>query len=333
MNFPSLTRLITAAMLLLSAWTSEAGNLDLTGYQDTRGAITLYENGVFVDPYFANKSLLAAHHAGLDIQAPARAWIEWMIQHQRQDGLFDRFCLNAGEWQPCKRADADDALLSTWLELIHVMAPPEGLPAAWQASGTLAWWRLSRLRDANLGVYRIFDDTPEALFMDNVENYAALGAIGEIQKRLGMRSQARATARLASDLQRNILKVFRPSGSGPFQISTQIDPQWRFYPEQVAQLYPMLHDMPTGSTDTHSDYRAWMRAYGTPWLNLEADFYPWGLIAITALKMEDKATAHCWAERAAQLRHTNRWHVLEEAAFQIIQRDPSPLSCPNVHSS
>jgi hypothetical protein len=47
------------------------------------------------------------------------------------------------------------------------------------------------------------------------------------------------------------------------------------------------------------------------------------LVALTAARVGERDTAMAWLPRAAPLRGTVRWNVLEEAAFQSL----STLSC------
>lgn len=298
---------------------AHSASLDLDGYQDKQGAITVHYQGNFVDPYFAIKSLLLAHNAGLDIQHSAQALIEWLMPRQRSDGLFDRFCLVDGsEWRACENADSDDALLSMWMELLYVMAPSHGLPREWQASINKAGLQLARLHDKRTGIYRISAGNQAGLLMDNVEIYAALRGISREQQRLGAHSASRLTYKQAVALQHRIIQVFHPKANAPFLVSTQTVQDEQFYPHAVAQIYPWLHHMPTNSPNVRADFNAWLQKYRKGWLSFENDAYPWGLVALTAAELGDQQTARCWSNRAAMLRNGVRWNVLEEAAFQII---------------
>ena len=116
-----------------------------------------------MDPYFALKALLTAQDAGLDIRGPALAWIKWLLPRQLPDGRFQRYCLDAGEtWQACKAADADDALLALWLQLLYRMVPGD-MPPAWIASAAKAEAQLARLYDQKLGIYAVSRRTPVGL--------------------------------------------------------------------------------------------------------------------------------------------------------------------------
>ena len=104
-----------ACFVLAAPLCTSAAVLDLEGYADTSGAISVQHQGDTVDPYFALQALLLAHSHGLDISTPAKAWGAWLVQRQKPDATFDRFCRNGPVWAPCKTADADDSVLGLWL--------------------------------------------------------------------------------------------------------------------------------------------------------------------------------------------------------------------------
>jgi hypothetical protein len=308
---------------------AEATRLELAGYQDQRGAMTVHHQGDFVDPYFAIKALLAAHHAGLDIRGPAQDWISWLLPRQEPNGLFQRFCDQHGEWLACKRADADDALLALWIELLYVVSPDDGLPPQWQASVQKAQRQLDLLLDRRQGIYHISADHPVGLFMDNVEIYAALWSVGREQKRMKSDAAARETLRRATALRSHIERIFHPRKNRPYLVSTQDSAEWRFYPEALAQAYPWLHRMPVSGKTPRAGLHDWLETFGAKWLSFTKDHYPWGLVALAAFELGECEAAQRWIEQAVFLRHGDRWNVLEEAAFQSIHKlaSTSKASC------
>ena len=86
--------------------------LELDGFIDWTGAITVLHQGDFVDPYFALQALLLAQDNGLDITPAADKWIAWLLVRQKPDATFDRFCQSGQLWLGCKSSDADDAVLA-----------------------------------------------------------------------------------------------------------------------------------------------------------------------------------------------------------------------------
>lgn len=289
--------------------------LSLGAYQRPDGAITVNPGGDRVDPYFAAKALLAAQHGSLDASGPAAAWIAWVLPRQRADGRIDRFCVRGAEFETCARADADDAMMALWMELLVTFAPPEGLNAARRASLDRAAAYLDTLRDPATGVYRISREEPTALFMDNVEVFSAFTALAAYHARLGDGPRAAEWRERADRLRDDVVRVFRVPAGG-FRVSTQAAQHPpAFYPDLVAQVFPITADMPIPGWDRSSEYARWMRAHREAWLRQPSSDYPWGLVALAAAKMNDRATVLCWASRAAPFRHGVHWNVLEEAIY------------------
>ena len=291
-------------------------------YQQPDGAITLYVDGDNVDPYFSSKALLAAQSHGLDIRRSAEAWIAWLMPRQLPDGRFERYCRTPeGTWRGCEAADADDALLALWLDLLHTLSPNKGLPVQWRESARLAEQHLAMLRDPKLGVYRVSRAQPIALFMDNVEIYSSLASVAHHQKRFGKYTQARRTATKAANLRRAIDRVFWQSTLRRYQVALNAEPEEKFYPDIVAQIYPWFAGLNTPAGNKHKEYVRWREQYAPAWLTLQQDEFPWGLVALVSLKLKDRETAFLWFERATPLRHSHRWNILEEAAYQVIGFD------------
>lgn len=284
-------------------------------YQDKDGAITVYAQGDIVDPYFATKALLVADAAGLDVRQAASAWIDWLLPRQLPDGRFERYCRTGSEWTACREADADDALLALWLELLHTVAPWHGVPPEWEGSRAKAEQHLAGLRDARLGVYVISHAVPVALLMDNAEIYGALRTIARKLVLVGQWTAARRVCARADDLEGAIVGVFWDGAAGSFRISTQLSETNEFYPDVVAQLYPAMNGIHMPTTPSKA-WRHWRERHASSWVTLEVDNFPWGLVALTAYLHGDPDTALEWFERAAPLRNTPRWNILEEAVFQ-----------------
>jgi hypothetical protein len=332
---------------LLSAIPASAQTRSLelknTGYQLENGAITVAHQGQFIDPYFAIRALLSAQSAGMDITHAALAYIAWQLPRQEANGLFKRYCLeqNAAPqdsapqasaqhalpeptslWRACADADADDALLAMWIELLYLMAPNQGLPPEWKNSVLSARRQLALIYDKTRGIYVISRSNRVGLLMDNIEIYAALRSTAEQQKRLGLHQLAQKSALQAKQLEQAIQKVFRPARQGDFRISTQVPEASRFYPEQVGQLFAPLFGMTVGQMDAKKSGQhtlsKWLDEHQVAWLAHEKDHFPWGLIALAAEKNEAPDTARLWVERALPLRHGERWNVLEEAIFQAL---------------
>lgn len=304
---------------LLLAWLPavalQAAPLDLAAYQDRQGALTVRLGGDFSDPYFALRALLTASQAGLDIAQPARSWIAWMLPRQRSDGSFERYCLTPGAtWKACAEADADDALVAMWAELLYLSAPCGKMPAAWRASAARALMHLDQLQDRQRGTYRISSRHATSLLMDNIEIHAALRAIGERQRCMG---QAPSAQRKAAHLVSAIERVFRPAAQGTYLVSTQTGASASFYPHHTAQVYPILFGLAKGEA-ARATMQAWMAEHGDTWLARRGDVYPWGLVALAAHEAGLPEPALRWLDRSAPLRHGSHWNILEESAFQAL---------------
>lgn len=293
-------------------------------FQGPDGAITLTQGGDYVEPYFATKALIVAQDGGLDIHEAAQSWINWALPRQRPDGLFRRFCRansNAKHadyaWRDCAPADADDSMLALWMQLLYRMAPSTGLPVEWQRSIALAAKQLAKLRNGRLGVYHISRLNHVALFMDNIEVYAALKDVARGQLRLHDPAAA-ATDACAVKLDAAIQRIFWDRRTGRFRPSMQKS-RPAFYPDIVAQVYPWLADVSGPGQDPRQAWQQWRQTFGAGWIERRYDTNPWGLVALAAEKLGDTKSATCWTARSDSLRGSGSWNVLEEAAWQSLR--------------
>jgi hypothetical protein len=329
--------LCLVALAVCSPVSSQA--FDPSGYQQPDGAISLHYRGDYVEPYFASKALLLAQDAGLDVHEPVQKWIQWLLPRQEKNGSFGRYCRKAGEaWNLCSPADADDSSLALWLQLLYTNAPDSGIPIEWQASVDRARAGLDALRNARLGVYHVSRQNHVALLMDNAEVYSALMAVAQSQQRFGQSEAAGETYKKAESLDSSIQQVFWMKHEDWFRPSIQ-KTKPEFYPDVVAQVYPWLADMQMdSSSQTRDAWTRWKRRYANEWLDKKLDPHPWGLVAVAAVKFGDKDSAACWLSRSEPLRFSSNWNVLEEAAFQAVQKElgegseMNPQACSKVTS-
>jgi hypothetical protein len=288
-------------------------------YRSVDGALLLQNNGNYVEPYFAVKALITAQDAGLDIRAAGLAWISWALQHQDKDGRFDRYRQNSGEWKRTGPADADDSMLALWLQLLYRLAPDSGIPPLWQESVKKAQAQLANLRNGRLGIYHVSSRNHVALFMDNMEVYAALKDIARAQARFGDQRSSESTNKQAENLATAIDHVFWDKHNQWFRSSIQkVEPA--FYPDVLAQVYPLLADFPLKDVNARSAWSKWKSKFASAWLEDRYDPHPWGLVALAALKMGDKSSALCWLAHSEPLRYSTRWNILEEAVFQGLEQ-------------
>lgn len=299
-----------SALLGCTDFVAAAPVLNLNGYMDDTGAITVLHGGDSTDPYFAMQALLLAHDNGMDVAAPAVKFVNWLVTRQKPDGTFDRFCKSADQhWVACKTADADDALLAIWLKLLETMPAQLNNNPLLMKSYLISKASLDHLLQPSRGIYMVSPVYLHGLFMDNLEVWSLKAHRHPLR-------QAEAD-RLA----RAIHNTFWDPVNKRFLVSTQLEQQSQksvFYPDHVAQIFALMVDFPLLPVNARSYYRNWMQMHRAEWLSQGEKDYPWGLIAVLAVRQNDKASARCWMHEATPLRHSSRWAVTDEASYQIL---------------
>lgn len=303
--------------LLLGGGPVQSTELQLVGYQRQDGAILLHRDGGRVDPYFSSKALLVAGAEGLDIRQTARAWIDWAITQQHGDGRFARICAKDNTYYDCEPADADDAMLAVWIELLTTVSRGAEMPRHWQRSLHNAYsYLMTILHDRQTGLFWISRTQRVSLFMDNMEIYTALRSMADYYLHFGDKDRAQRVGQQAEDLRKRIIERFWLPAENRFRASTQDYDAHGFYPDETAQIVPLLMDfeMPNGNDSNH--YAEWMQRNRQAWFEHAATDYPWGLVAIVAAKQHDWQTVSCWLFHAGTYRYGHQWNILEEAVFQ-----------------
>jgi hypothetical protein len=309
--------LILLASLALQPSMAWAQDLDISAYQTPDGAITAMYQSNIVDPYFASRALLVAKDEGFNVDEQANAWIAWAIKKQEPNGLFNRYRRNGlGGWDSYRISDADDASLALWLELLYRVKSPADMNDDWKASIEKTKTQLALLLDPEQGIYHVSVALPVGLLMDNAEIYAALRNIAVAQRDAGNMKEAQEYDDNANALGRHILQVFGKDGE--FAVSTQMKNGDAFYPDKVAQLFPVIYHVQDGA-QAQDVYRHWMWNNGNEWLAQRTDDFAWGLVAVLALDMKDIYSASCWRQRAEPMRYSRHWNVLEEVALQDVK--------------
>ncbi|MES2955733.1 MAG: hypothetical protein V4711_09760 [Pseudomonadota bacterium] len=306
-----LTNCALAAWLGHAAAAGAAPGLDLTGYADTAGAITVLHGGDSADPYFAMQALLLAHDNGMAIAVPAEKFVNWLLPRQKPDGTFDRFCRDAAKnWASCKTADADDSLLAMWMRLLDTMPDKLSKNPAWQKSRSISQASLAHLFQPSRGIYMVSPVVLHGLFMDNLEVWS-----------LKVHGRQPAQRVEAEKLASAIHETFWNPVDKRYLVSTQLEQRSQkpaFYPDHVAQIFPLLVDFPLLPANARQHYRAWMQTHRSEWLAQGKADYPWGVLAVLALRQNDKASASCWLREAAPMRHSARWAVTDETSYQLL---------------
>jgi hypothetical protein len=322
--------LLMAIALTLGTAPPHAAAALLARFTRADGAITVLAQGDFVDPYFANKSLIIAWEAGLDVSQTTRNWLAWLLPRQRLDGGFDRFCAAGAAWRACKGADADDSTAATFLHLnalygqamqrnsrmqgntiAHTTEHSADRAGAAQRAEAL----LQRLRTSR-GTYRAFVDRPIEFLMDNTEVHASLVATG----------QHVSAAQLKQALHQHFFTDpdWRPANE-PYA-------QFEFYPSALASTY-RWHTGLTAREALEPEFSAWTKKWGAAWLTRAHDEYAWGLIAWGARSVTDQHWIRCWRHKYSLPDRSRGWTVIDEAVDEGLAHlgvQPIAQSCEAV---
>jgi hypothetical protein len=296
-------------LIAMSAFASTS-NL-LSQFTRSDGAIVVAINSNSVDPYFANKALIIAFEAGLDVKQITKAWLTWLVPRQRADGGFDRYCAREAVWHACNRADADDSSVASFLQLSALYAKAimpsdktgrkqpvsvanDGIPNLFTAEKK-ATQLLARLR-THRGTYRAFADESIEFLMDNTEVYAGLIATGKFSQ--------------AADLKRAIYKYFLIKQD--WQPANVRYSQFDFYPSALAPTY-LWHTNLVNSETVNKEFILWVQKWGKQWLTQSQDTFAWGLVAWGARHTTEQHWIRCWRHRYESYDRKVGWTVLDEA--------------------
>lgn len=323
---PTAVILLAAALVaapLTAPLAAQRPALAIGPYAQPDGAISVFPDGSYVEPYFAMRALTTAADLGMDTDALSRAYVGWQLGRLAVDGTFKRSCKVAGGgWKSCASADADDAALGLWIELLYRTAGRSALPREWARSAVWASRMLDSLRDPATGVHRISRTLDAALFMDNIEIAASLAAAASTPSAIadGTAPQFRRRSR---SLRAAVDGVFWDPGARRYRASTQAGATsgTAFYPDMVAQVYPAIFGFPSPVATPKSIAVNWLRDHGHDWVTQSEREYPWGLVAVAASRTGQRDAVVCWLGRAMSLRHGVRWNVLEETMFQALGQD------------
>lgn len=301
---------LAAAPAATPAATTPSGqSLLIERFVRADGAISVTAHGNFIDPYFANKALITALEAGLEVTDITRNWLTWLLPRQRDDGGFDRFCAADAKWINCRRADADDSTMATFLQLNVLfrrvirnrsderartsldLLNSQAMAVAERKAGTL----LQQLRTPR-GSYRVFANEPVEYLMDNAEVYSSLVAVNQPAK--------------AEELKQVIRKFF--FAGAQWLPSNQPYEKFEFYPSALASTYRWHTGLATRD-EIETEFNVWSKRWGAAWLAQTHDEYAWGLVAWGARGVKDQHWLRCWRHLHAAHDRSRGWTVLDEA--------------------
>lgn len=301
---------VLSGLLAYANATNSQPTLNLTGYLDETGVISVLHNGDSADPYFAIQALLLAHENGMNITQQSKMFADWLVTLQKPDGTFDRFCRGKNKvWIACKTADADDALLALWMKLLDTMPSHLKQNPHLMKSYLTSKASLDHLFQPSRGIYMVSPVYLHGLFMDNLE-------VWSLKTNYESNRQDEANKLAAA-----INNTFWDSVNKKYMVSTQFEQRTQkpaFYPDHVAQIYPQLMGFSKLPINENNYYKKWMAEHRAEWLRQGEKDYPWGLIAVLAWRQNDLDSARCWLRQATPMRHSERWAVTDEASYQIL---------------
>jgi hypothetical protein len=275
------------------------------------GALTVFAQGDYVEPYTAIKALIIAQRLGVDVHAAAEAFADWILPFQQTNGPFPRICRSGGNrWLACGPTDADDSLAVLWCALSSEVLPEKRVL---DASCQRALDNLATLWEPQKQTFRAMFGGPASYFADNVEVMMFLQRLRTdreaFTRHVAMLEKLPSQQLMQEALQRNYgyvpdLRLEPKNASVP-------PTPYAFYPYAVAPIYPMIYDLRIGAEREH-DWRRWKYRYGKQWLAGSVDHFPWGLIAWAAYKAGDRASAGAWLNHSAQWKRDGRWNIIEE---------------------
>lgn len=283
--------------------------------QRSSGAIAMTPGGTWINPYFANLAAraLLLEEGNLD---RVRRYMEWYVAHLNPDGTMDDYWVRGRREVATGDADSTDSYAATFLVLVH----------EWVGAGGDLDWVAERRSDLDRVAGAILAVTDadgltwakpgyrHKLLMDNCEVYAGWRAWSALQMDLGDAAGSTEAARRAEQVRIGLDRFRQPNGLYGWAIT-----RWglvvesrpgRFYPDAVAQVFPMIW----GLTDDAQGYRTLDRAHGN-WRYLQAADFPWVLPAYAAVLAGDQGAADQALAMAGAWHDEMRWpwHVAESA--------------------
>ncbi len=270
------------------------------------------------------RALNTAADLGFDVDSLARRYINWQLARLDTTASFNRYgCGADGAWSACGAADADDAALALWIELLFRTAGRSRMPEDWRRSADRSRRALASLWDPGLGVYVVSSSVRTGLFMDNIEVLSALETAARTpwaradHDRVGL---SRGAARLRTA----ITRAFWDRATAAYRVSTQQpEPNRRFYPEIVAQVFPAAFGYGNPAGSAKALVMQWLRQHEGDWAAASDSGAAWGLVAVAGVRSGHFAAIARWLDRAGVLRAGAGWNVTDEAIYVTLRRPAS----------
>ncbi len=306
------------------------------------GALAFDRSRTRVIPYFANYTGLALLRFASDRPA-VRRYIEWYLVHLNLPdvyGLYGSIDDYAVFWGPDGRRytevptngyDSADSTGAVFLTLVRRYLQ---LTGDWD----LYWREVERFdRVAELllglqatdGLTFVGKNLPIKYLMDNCETYQGLSDWAWVQQAAGHPARAERFAQAATRLQQALLSWPRRGRQGEYPLlawavddqgkAFPADPR-RWYPDAVAQLYPILAGLwPPGGGEATAAYQAFNQWF-PQWDQLhKPDPHPWVMIALAGRMMGDEERWYNFraAVRAQYPSLERPWYSLESSMYLL----------------
>ena len=314
----SLAGAITAAPLVRAEAVAQPPALAAFATGD--GAYYTTIGGKVVDPYFVNKGFIVALQANAPLRGEFAQWIQWLLPRQRKDGGFDRYCLDSKkQWHSCMKADADDSMASTTMQMLALAAeknwiPAEQAPAARKASSN-ARKLLNSLLNPSTQLYKVFANTELYYLMDNAEVYEGLRAVGA----------STAANKLAAAMRSQFYTGTSWKPAIPEYTET------RFYPHTLAHAYLWGNSI-LPANESAAAMAQWLAIHSATWLNRTGDQYAWGLVA-WELRVFAPAQAACWRASLRPFSESIGWTLLDAFVDRSLQELGVGTACATAQPS
>lgn len=281
-----------------------------------------------VAAYEGNLGLIGALRVDPTLRTEAGDWLRWQVRHLPLRGadqgvLYDRWVLADGSQEStcppdidarhCNQIDATDSTIASLFLMAKAYLDNGGdaallrEPAVRQALERSAT-ALARLQQLN-GLSWAKRSHPVAYLMDAVEVAAGWRALAHIQDTVWAQPTAAQTSRTrALNTGNGIEQQLWDNGLGLWRVSQDAGPTTvsRWYPDTMAQAWPLLWSTATQPAGFNASRNAWPRAAAqwrtndTAWQarNVDPAGFWWPAAAVAAHCVGDTAAAVDWVARA-----------------------------------
>jgi len=305
--------------------------------QPADGAVQAHHSAGHIDPqgqawyyvsaYQVNLAFIGALNVSPRLLPSARSWLRWQARHTMPTGpgqgvVFDHWvraadlhestCPPGMDAASCPRVDAFDSTAASLLLLADTYAR-RGADAALLQEPTLhgaltsAAGTLSALTQRH-GLTWAKPDHQVAYLMDAVEVAAGWRAWARLQADVyGAPQEAQASLGAARRMDEAIVRHLWHAPSHSWRVSLGAGPAdfSRWYPDTVAQAWPLLWSDGSDLAARARAHVAWRRAAGSwhgpqgwPQRNVDPAGFWWPAVAVAARCVGDDVAAGAWVARA-----------------------------------